>query len=373
MTTLMGPETAAIEASHSATRQRIDGIVRSFARMFVPLAFAFIFGAIVLAATGNSPLAIYGLLWNQAFGSLPNLDASFAAATPLLFTAIGAAFAYRAGIFSVGVEGSFVGGGLAAAVVGTHIGGLPGFIAILLPLVAGSVAGILVAVFPAFLRAAWDVDEVVTTLMMNFVVAGVANWLVVSYLQERGQGNTATKTMGGSSQLGHFGATALTNWGSVIGLVCLVAYWIFMYRTTAGFQFRAVGTAPKFALAQGIRVRWVIVTALLGAGLIGGLGGAVHASGDLLRFTGGFSASFGFTGIAIALIARFNPIGILVGSVIFGAINSAGTTAQLYVNLPIELVELLQGTVMIFAVATFGIPSWFRLYKARQESSGEKK
>ncbi len=351
--------TAVIDASP----MRVAGA--GIARLFLPIALALVVGAIVLLATGNDPVSIYGLLVQQSFGSIPNLDATLVAATPLLYTGIGAAFAYRAGAFSVGVEGSFVAGGLAAAVVGAPGLHLAPGVALGAPLVAGVIVGGLVGVVPAILRAFWSVDEVVTTLMMNFIVAGLANWLVVGYLQQRGQGNTATATVASGAQLGHFGDTALTNWGGVIAVALLVAYWLFLQRSALGFEFRAVGSAPRFAIAQGIRVRLVLVVAIIGAGAVGGLGGAAHTTGDVLRYTGGFSANYGFTGIAIALIARFNPVGILVGAVIFGALASAGTTVQLFENIPIQLVQILQGTVMMFAVVSVGVPTWLRSRRAR--------
>lgn len=334
----------------TARRDRTLAALRAVGTAAVPVAIALVVAGVVLAATGRNPFDIYARLIVEAFGSLSRIDATLAAATPLLFTALAAAFAYRAGVFTVGVEGSFVMGGLSAAVVGAQMEGVPAPLSILIPLTAGIVAGGAVAVVPALLRASWGVDEVVTTLMLNFVVTGVAGWLVQSFFQERGQANSATAYVATDAELPPLWGGAQTTVGLLIALALAVGYAVFMRRTSIGLEFRAVGLSPRFSIAQGLRVRTVLLCALIGAGLIGGLGGAVHALGAVHRYSGGFSASVGFTGIAIALIARFHPAGIIVGAVLFGALNAAGATIQLFVNIPVQLIDIVQGTVMVFAV-----------------------
>lgn len=322
----------------------------------VPVLLALVIGGIVLAATGANPFAVYGRLATEAFGSPSRINATLAATTPILFTGIAAAFAYRAGAFTVGVEGSFVLGGLTASVIGSQMGGVPGPIAIVVTLAAAVLAGGLVALVPALLRSLWNVDEVVTTLMFNFIVAGLAGWLVQSFFLAPGQANSSTQYVAENAELPPLAPPGQTNVGLIVALLVLVGYFLWMRYTTIGYEFRAVGSAPRFSTAQGLRVRTVIATGLIGAGLIGGLGGGAHALGVVHRYSEGFSASFGFTGIAIALLARFNPIGILVGAILFGALNAAGATVQLFIDLPVQLIDILEGTVMIFAVATFVLP-----------------
>lgn len=326
----------------------------------LPILIALVVGGIVLAVTGNNPLDVYSRLVSEAFGTPSRINATLAAATPILFTALAAAFAYRAGVFTIGVEGSFVLGGLVAAVVGANMGSMPSFVAVTVPLVCATLAGFLVAVIPALLRALWNVDEVVTTLMFNFIVAGIAAWSVQSFFQARGQANSATAYVAENAELPALAPPGQTNVGLIIALVLLIGYALWMRYSVMGFEFRAVGTVPRFAAAQGLRVRLVVLVSLLGAGIIGGLGGGSHALGIIGRYTEGFSAGFGFTGIAIALLARFNPIGILVGAILFGALNAAGATVQLFINLPVQIIDVLEGTVMVFAVAVFAVPRFLR-------------
>lgn len=360
--------TTPVEPTPPARGERVVNVLRGIGRALVPVAIALTVAGVVLAATGRNPFEIYGRLVSEAFGSATRIDATLAATTPLLFTALAAAFAYRAGVFTVGVEGSFVMGGLTAAVIGAQMAGVPAPLSVIFPLLAGVLVGGAVAAIPAVLRAWWSVDEVVTTLMVNFIVAGVAGWLVQSYFQQRGQANSATAYVADNAELVTLGGSGTqTTVGLIMALVCVCAYAVFMRRTTLGFEFRAVGMSPRFSIAQGLRVRLVLMSALIGAGLIGGLGGGVHALGAVHRYSGGFSANFGFTGIAIALIARFHPVGIVVGAVLFGALNAAGATIQLFVNIPVQLIDIVQGTVMIFAVAQFALPRRRRRSQKNQE------
>lgn len=357
------------EPAAAGPRATAAAALRGLRHAALPVLIALLVGAVVLVATGHNPLQIYARLAAEAFGTPSRIDATMAATTPLLFTSLAAAFAYRAGAFTVGVEGSFLLGGLTAAVLGAQMGQVPEPFSVAVPLLGAVVAGLAVALVPALLRSMWAVDEVVTTLMLNFIVAGLAGWAVQAFFQERGQANSATAYVAENARLAPLNPPNQANWGLVIALVLLVAYAVFMRKATLGFEFRAVGTSPRFALAQGLRVRLVLLIALLGAGAIGGLGGGAHTLGIVHRYTAGFSASFGFTGIAIALIARFSPVGILVGSVLFGALNAAGATIQLFLDLPVQLIDILQGTVMIFAVATFAVPRLRRRSRARGKTA----
>lgn len=360
MTVQQAPDTGA-NTSYVPVPVRRRGIPwvaigRAAWRIAVPVLIALAVGAIALLIGGQRPLEIYGMLVQEAFGDGARLNATLTAATPLLFTGLAAAVAFRAGVFNVGVEGSFAFAGLAAAVVGTRVGDLPPSVAILACFVAGVLAGMLVAVVPAVLRTWLKVDEVVSTLMFNFIVTGVTSWLVQSFFLAPGQANSATAYIAASAELPALAPPGQLSVGFLVALLLIAFYAAWVRRSQLGFEFDAVGRTPRFSLAQGLRVRTVLMTAMLASGAIGGLGGAVHALGVVHRYSVGFSASFGFTGIAIALLARFNPIGIVIGSVAFGALAAAGATVQLFVNIPIQLIDILQGTVMMLAVAQFAVP-----------------
>jgi general nucleoside transport system permease protein len=319
----------------------------------VPFVVALAVGAVVLWATGLQPWSVYALMAREAAGSTDRLAATLSSATPLVFTGLATAVAFRTGVFNVGVEGSFVAGGLAAAVVGSSAAGLPGPVLIVVAVVAGALSGAGVAFGPGLLRARWGVDEVVTTLMFNFVVTGVVAWLVNRFLLAAGVANSATALVAPHARLARLLPPSSVHLGLVIALVAVALYGWWMHSTSLGFELRLTGQNPRFAIAEGVRVSRVVLLAMLLSGVIGGLGGAAHALGTIGRFVPGFSPGYGYTGIAVALLGRNSAVGITLAALLFGALASAGAAVQLFSDIPLDIVNVLQGVVMIFAVAEF--------------------
>ena len=319
-----------------------------------PFVLALLIGAAVLAATGHDPLAVYRLMIEEAFGGERRLAATLTAATPLLLTGLAAAVAFRAGVFNVGVEGCFYLGGLVAAFVGWRFGDWPAALLIPAALLMALVVGGAWMVLPGALRVRLGVDEVVTTLMLNFVAIGVTNWLVNGPLLARGSANSATPPIAASAELPRLLPPTSLNAGFLISLALVIAYGFWGRLTVGGFRSRLVGLNARFSRAVGLAPDRVVFGAMLASGALGGLAGGVHALGLVHRFVAGFSPGYGFTGIAIALLARNSALGVALAAVLFGALTSAGANIQLFSDVPIEIVEILQGAVMIFAVAQFG-------------------
>ena len=221
-------------------------------RPLLPVALALLAGAVVLLATGENPLNVYYLLLREAFGGPARIAATLTSATPILFTALATAVAFRAGVFSLGVEGGFVLGGLAAALLAAHLTAVPGPVVMLAALLAGAAAGLLTNLAPAVLRARWAVDEVVTTLMFNFVVAGIASWLITSYFQAEGVANSATKLIPVAARLPRLMPPYQLSLGIVIALLLVAGYAVWIRSSSLGYELRQVGANPRFAVAQGI-------------------------------------------------------------------------------------------------------------------------
>jgi ABC-type uncharacterized transport system permease subunit len=316
----------------------------------IPVAAGLIVGAIVLAATGWDPLSVYRLLLREAFGSGERFQATLAAATPLLFAGLATAVAFRAGVFNVGVEGSFVLGGLAGAWLGAALD-VTGWLLIPICLAFGALAGALWSLPPALLRAELGVDEVVTTLMLNFVALSLASWIVNTLLLAEGTANSASDPIYAQAELPELGSAGVVTLGLPIALLALAFYAVWGRSSASGFEQRLTGVNARFANAVGIPVRRVLIGAMAASGVVAGLGGAAHALGVVHRFAEGFSPGYGFTGIAIALLARGSAIGVVLASILFGALASAGATAQLFSDIPLDIVDVLQGTVMIVATA----------------------
>ncbi len=337
------------------------GVVRSPRRdwtalvdALAPFAVALIVGAILLAATGRNPFDVYGLMAREGFGGAGRLEATLTAATPILFTAIATAVSFRAGIFNVGVEGVFYLGGMAGAVVGFTLTSFPSPLLIVVELAAGALIGGLWLAAPALLRARLQVDEVVSTLMLNFIAANLTLYLVNGPFLAPGSANSATPMIVEAGWLPRIAPPSTLTLGFVIALILLALYALWDRLTPLGFEARLNGLNPRFSRAIGIDAPRLILKVMILSGAIGGLAGSAHALGVTHRFVVGFSPGYGWTGLAVALMGRNSAVGMLIGAIVFGALDSAGTTVQLFSDIPLEIVDVLQGVVTIFAVVRFG-------------------
>lgn len=339
---------------------RLGRIAGEAVRVTLPVLIAFGVGAVMLLIIGENPVDIYALMASEAFGSSRRFAATLSAATPLLFTAIATAICFRTGVFNVGVDGAFVVGGLAAATIGFALpAGLGVWLIAIAMLAAAAVSALWLSV-PGYLLARLDIDEVVTTLMLNFIALGLTGFLVNTVLLSEASGNNTTDTIHEAAELVRLLPPSTLHAGFIIGLVCVAAYGVWTRLTPAGFEAGLVGLNRRFARTVGISIPATIITVMVISGVVSGLGGASHALGQLHRFSDGFSAGYGFTGMAVALLARNSAIGIAFGAVLFGALASAGTTVQLFSDIPLDIVNVIEGTVMIFAVVELGRLTWCR-------------
>ena len=343
------------------------GLTERSIGILLPLVVAFGISALVLIIIGENPIDIFTLMATEAFGNVRRISATLSAATPLLFTAVATAVCFRSGVFNVGVEGAFLTGGLMAIFLGFTLPAQWGAALIPICILCGAFAGAVWLYVPGVLLARYDVDEVVSTLMLNFIAAGLTGYLVNGPLLSPLSGNNVTPLIHDAAYLPRLLPPSTLHLGFVIGLLCVTAYGIWCRYTSAGFEAALVGLNKRFSRAVGISVPGTIVTVMILSGLVAGIGGAVHGLGQMHRFSDGFSPGYGFTGIAVALLGRNHPVGIVLGAVLFGALASAGTTIQLFSNIPLDLVNIIQGTVMIFAVVEVGR---LRLRKARKLHTG---
>jgi simple sugar transport system permease protein len=320
----------------------------------MPFVIALVLGAILLVVTGRDPIEVYGLMLDEGFGGPDELAATLTAATPILLCAVATAISFRAGIFNMGVEGAFYLGGLAGTIVGFTCTGLPGFPLIVLELAAGAAVGGIWLALPGWLRARLDVDEVVSTLMLNFVAINFTAYLVNHVFLAPGAGNSQTPLIAEQGWLPRLMPPSTLSLAFIIALVLLVAYDLWGRFTPLGYEARVTGLNARFSRAVGIDVPGLIIKTAVISGLIGGLAGASHAAGLVHRFVAGFSPGYGFTGLAVVLLGRNTAVGMLIGGVVFGALSSAGTTVQLFSDIPIQIVDVLQGTVTVFAVVRMG-------------------
>jgi ABC-type uncharacterized transport system, permease component len=312
-------------------RRRVDlGALTHGLELLTPFIIALAVGAVVLTVTGRDAVATYLLLVQQAFGSPDQIANTLVASTPVLFTGLATAVAFRAGVFNIGVEGSLYLGAFAAAWFGFSFVHLPGPLLILGAVVLAALAGLAWAVLPAVLRAFWRVDEVVTTLMLNYVAILFTSYLVNFWFLAPGVANSMSPLIAPSAQLGPLMPGTQLTLAFPVGLLMTLLFAYLFGRTTIGYRLRLVGLSPRFTAAAGIDFRRVVVVAMVISGALGGLAGGFQVLGVNYRFIDNFSPGYGFTGIAVALLGRNNALGILLAAIFFGALSNGGSMIQLF-------------------------------------------
>lgn len=324
-------------------------------RFIITFAVALAMGALVMTTSGRPALDAYRTLFHVAFVGAQNIADTLLAATPLIFTGLATAVAFRAGVFNIGVEGALYLGAFAAAWVGFSYVGVPSGVVIPLAFLAAGLAGAVFTLVPGVLRAYLSVDEIVTTIMLNYVAIFFTSYLVNYPYQVPGLANAMSPKITPEAALPRLLPPSQLNLALIVGLILVVVVHLVMARTTLGYELRAVGSNPIFAKWSGIPVPSVIIKVMLLSGFIGGLAGAGQVLGVNYRFVDNFSPGYGFDGITIALLGRTTPAGSLIAALLLGALRSGGATVELFMDIPKDLVLILEATIIFFVTAEYVI------------------
>ncbi|MCI0398867.1 MAG: ABC transporter permease [Chloroflexi bacterium] len=318
-------------------------------------------GAVMLILLDTNPLEAYGALWEGAFGSQNALADTIVKATPLLLVGLGICIAFRGGVINIGGEGQLVAGALSATVVGLSFPQAPGYVIIPLAMAAGFLAGAIWGGIPGLLKAHFNVNEILSTIMMNQIAVQGMNFLLRGALIDPVQLEAAsripqTARLAEAFDLPRLVPTRL-HLGAGIAVVLAVLVYVFLWRTTVGYRIRAVGQNPDASRYAGINVKRYLVLSLLLSGALAGLAGAIQVYGVNHRmFTDGsatgFTGSAGFNGIVAALFGKLHPIGAIPASFVFGALLVGANRMQRAVQIPSALVTALNGLVVIFVVSS---------------------
>lgn len=318
-------------------------------------AAALLAGAVILAVglqlAGYDAVAALGALWSGAFGSWYTFTSStLVRSVPLIIIGLGIALSFRAGVFNIGAEGQFYAGAVAATWVGVHAGGLPAALAIPAILVAAGVAGALWMVVPVVLKVRFGVLEVISTLLLNFVAESMVSLMVQGPLQESQHIYPQSDPIAASARLPLLPGTRL-HLGFVVALLAAMVLWYLFERTLWGFQLRAVGAGPRAAVVSGrINVRGMIAAALLLSGMLAGIAGGVEVGGVSFALYQNLSPGYGFTAIAVALLARLNPLGVVAAGILFGALEAGAGAMQRDAGVPAVAVYVVEAVVIVVVV-----------------------
>lgn len=303
----------------------------------------------------------YQAMIRGAFGSPVAIADTLARATPLIFTGLGVAIGLRAGLFNVGIEGQMLMGALAASQVGL-IGGLSGWIHIPLVFISAIVAGALCGIIPAILKSRFRAHEVITTIMLNYVVILFTGYMANYPLHAEGDMMPATVRISESVQLARLVPGGQLTLALFVAIGAAIALKFFIDSSVYGYEIRAVGLNPQAAEAKGIsRERaWIIAMGIGGA--MAGLAGAGEVMGIHRRFIQGFSPGYGFDGIAVALMGYSDPLGVVFSALILGAIRTGAMVMDRTTRIPVDFVVVIQGLVLLF----LAMPGLMDLFKRRR-------
>jgi simple sugar transport system permease protein len=364
------PEPASAPAAGDATRRalRRAQLEETILPPLVALALALVIGDLLILAFGQSPGAVYGLLLEGTWGNAYGFGQVLYKATTLTCTGLAFAIAARAGLFNIGAESQLAAGGFAAGALGLALpAGMPGVVAVPVLILAAMVGGGVGGAVPGALRARFGANEVIVTIMLNFIVLALLNYVVATHLHVPETLHTPAIAAGAVPRFADFSdvfrGSAANLTIVAVGAAC-VALWWYLFRTRRGYELRAAGLQPEAAEYGGVHVGGVWVRAFTLAGAAAGLGGVNFVLGYKGYYEEGFAGGSGFLGIAVALVGRNHPLGVPLAALLFATLSQGGLAVNALV--PKQMVEVLQAVVILALVAS--VPEVRRLLRLSRRS-----
>lgn len=316
---------------------------------------AFLLGAVLILITGANPLQAYGALLYAAFGTTNGFAETMVKATPLILAGLGVMVAYRAQFWNIGAEGQIYLGSIMATIAGISFRGLPLLLHLPLMLLAGMLGGALWGFIPGVLKARYRVNEVITTLLLNYIAIGLTSYLVHNPLRDQSSGIPISPQLAESAWLPILIPRTRFHLGIVLAVVAaFLVHWL-LTRTVLGYQIRAIGDGLRAARTGGIHVQRTIVLTMLISGALAGLAGAVEIAGVQHRLVEGFSPGYGYLAIAVALLGGLNPFGVVLAGILFAALLNGADAMQRTADVPVTVVFVIEGLVILFVAARFQI------------------
>lgn len=329
---------------------------QNFLVPIISIILGLIFGAIVMAVSGYSPVDGYIALWNGIFGSSYNFGETVRTIIPYVFAGLAVAFAFRTGLFNIGVEGQLIMGWFAAAYVGFAFE-LPMIIHLPLAILAAAVVGALWAFIPGILKARLGVHEVIVTIMMNYIALRSINPLIAAVTG----GAERTPKVHESASLRSDFLQSITDysrmhWGFIIAIIGVIVMWFILEKTTRGYELKAVGFNKNASEYAGMNVKKNIVLSMVISGAFAGLAGAMEALGTFNNIAAMSSLpGIGFDGIAVALLGANQPLGVFFAAILFGSLKNGGINMPNEAGVPNEIVSIVIALIILFAASGYVI------------------
>ncbi|MBS1251084.1 MAG: hypothetical protein MAG451_00114 [Anaerolineales bacterium] len=317
------------------------------------------YGALMAGSIGSPGEVVRGFAtWGQTgdgaalVTSLAPLSESLVATVPLIFASLAVALGFRCGLFNIGAEGQLLIGALASVWVGYAVTGLPWIIHMPLAVLAGALAGAIWAAIPGYLKARTGAHEVITTIMMNWIAIRLVDWLINGPMERPGAA-AKTREILATSYLPQFSSDPRVRFHAGFFLALAAAafvYW-FLFKTTWGFEIRTVGASPDAAEYSGMNISRNFVVAMGLSGALAGLAGTAQVLGVTHFLAAGFSPGFGFDSIALALLGKSHPAGVVLAALLFGTLRAGATKMQSLAQIPVDIIAILQALIIMFVAA----------------------
>ncbi len=338
--------------------KRIKELLNSLLVPVLAILTAIIIGGIIIAVVGGNPFAAYLGLVQGAFGSAKALSETAVWASPYIYAGLAVALAFKGGLFNIGAEGQLALGAVVSALIGYALPGwlhtsLPWFIHLPLTVGLGVLGGAIWAAIPGALKAYTGGHEVINTIMMNYIALNITSFLLNGPMRDPDPLNLSARTpeIAVSARIPPIFPNLRVHWGFVIALFVAVLIWWLLQNTTVGFEIRMVGTNPDAAKYAGINVKWVIILTMAISGALAGMGGVIEVTALNYRHELGFSIGYGFDAIAIALLGKSNPFGVVAAAILFGAMKNGGTRMQFLTQIPVDIISVIQALILLFVAA----------------------
>ena len=328
------------------TRENFEEILKSVLSILLSL----LVGAIIILSVGENPVVAFRELFKGAFGNRIYFANTISRALPLIFCGLSVALSQRCGIFNIGAEGQLYLGAMATAVVGLYIPHLPHIPAVAVLIVVGFLGGMLGGLIIGGLKSRFKISEVIAAIMLNYVFKLFTSWLAAGPFSS---GETSVQTVKLDQSLSLTTLVKNSKLTTSVFLALITAYvmYVFLWKTTAGFKLRATGLNAPAAAASGINSsRFMLLTMALCGGLAG-LAGSTEVLGNYHRFIEGFSPSYGFTGIAVAILGKNHPFGVILTSFLFATLNSGALRMARVTNVSSEVISAVQSLIIIAVAA----------------------
>lgn len=315
---------------------------------------AFVFGAVLILISGKNPIAAYSALFRGALGSPQAISQTINKSIPLIFSGLAVSIAYQCKSLNIGGAGQFVFGGFGASLVAVYVTGLPMIIHIPLVLITGFVFGGLWAVVPGLLKIKKDVNTVISTIMMNYVAFSVVSFLINTYFKAGMSDYVSMEPIAASAalpfiQIGSFRIGA----GIVLAVIVALVLKVILQKTVLGYEIKAVGSNPSAANTNGISSKKNVLISLIVSGGLAGLAGTVDLIGNMKKLPDGYNPSYGFDGIPIALLAKGNPLAVILTALLFSVLRTGAITMQTSVQVSSNIVDAMQGVIILFIAAEY--------------------